>query len=42
MLPSTFLKLPKKEKAFVIASIQIKQEKKKKEERKLKSKGKRK
>ena len=38
MLPSTFLSLPKHEKAFIIASIQLKIEHEKKEEKKLKSK----
>lgn len=42
MLPSTFLELSKEDKAFLIASIRIKQEKEKKEEGKIKSKGRRK
>ena len=42
MIPSEFLALSKKDKAFITASIRLKQEKEKNEERKLKSKGRRK
>lgn len=35
MLPSTFSNLPRKEKAFVIASIQIRVEKEAKEQKKI-------
>jgi TfoX/Sxy family transcriptional regulator of competence genes len=35
-LPSQFLKLPREEKAFLIASIQLKAEKEKKEAKKMK------
>lgn len=42
MIPSEFLTLSERDKAFVIASIRIKQENEKNEERKLKSKGRRK
>lgn len=42
MIPSEFLALSEKDKAFVIAAIRIKQENEKNEERKLKSKGRRK
>ena len=38
MLPSMFLGLPREEKAFVVAAIQIKSENDKKRERQLKSK----
>lgn len=36
MLPSQYLALPREEKAFVIASIQIKTEKEAEEEKKMK------
>ena len=42
MMPSEFLALSKRDKAFVIASIRLKQENEKNEERKIKSKGRRK
>ena len=38
MLPSQFINLPKNEKAFIVASIQLKLEHEKKEEKKLKRK----
>jgi len=41
LLPSQFLKLPREEKAFIIASIQLKAEKEKKEAQKMKQNGKR-
>lgn len=42
MLPSEFLGLPKREKAFIIAAIRIKQEHDKNKAREVKSKGRRK
>jgi hypothetical protein len=42
MLPSQYLSLDKEEKAFVIASIQIKLENDKKKQKELESKAKRK
>ncbi len=41
ILPSVFLQMDEQEKAFVIASIQLKIEQEKKEERKMKSSSKR-
>jgi hypothetical protein len=38
LLPSQFLNLPKNERAFIIASIQLKIEHEKKEEKKMKAK----
>ncbi len=38
MLPSVFLNLEKKDKAFVVASVQVKMENDKKRERELKQK----
>jgi len=40
MIPSAYLGLPREERAFVIASIQIKTENDKKEAKKVKKKGK--
>ena len=42
MLPSSYLKLPREEKAYLIAAIQIKIEKDKKDTDKAKTKGRRK
>lgn len=41
MLPSTYLNLPREEKAFVIAAIDIKIENEKKQAKEMKRKGKR-
>ena len=38
MLPSQFLNLPRNERAFIVASIQLKIERDKEEEKKIKAK----